>query len=426
MKPKILVLGSGGRAHAIAWKLALTLGHEHVYVAPGNGGIPNAYALDISDFEAIRSFCIKHRIGMIFVGPEQPLSEGIVDFFKDTSIQVLGPDKQAARLESSKIFAKKFMKKYGVRTADFQAFDRTDKARDFIREKQGNLVVKFDGLAGGKGVYVCSSADEALEALNELEKKYGKKVRFLIEDKIPGDEVSLIGFTDGRVIKTLLPSQDHKQLLDGDRGPNTGGMGAYCPVKISNEIMQDIRTNIVEPTLKGIKEEGFHYKGVIYFGIMVKDGKAYLLEYNVRFGDPEAQVLLPSLQTDLYAVAEACLNGNLSEIRWAFHPGYFVDLVLVSEGYPGKYETGKEIKGLERLDGQILIFHAGTTKKNGKILTRGGRVLNLVAHDYELNDALKKVYNAAKKIYFEGMFYRKDIGQRKNKELIKKGNIKKT
>ncbi len=415
---KVAILGSGGREHALAWKFAQSLGENNVFCLPGNDGIPNSHPMDISDFEKIKNFCKTHNIDFIFVGPEQPLSKGIKDFFASSNIRVLGPDKKAAQLESSKIFAKKFMEKHGVSTSPFHVFHKISEAWPVIKEKKGNLVIKFDGLAGGKGVFVCSSEKEAAEALDKLKAKYGEEVPFLIEDKIPGDEISIIGFTDGKSLKTLQISQDHKQLLEGDKGPNTGGMGAYSPVEISEEIQKKIQEQIIEPSLQGIIKEKFDYKGVIYFGIMLKNKEVYLLEYNVRFGDPETEVLLPALKNDLAEISEACYHQNLDTLTLSFYPGYFADVVLVSSGYPGNYETGKEIESLTGLPEDVLLFHAGTKKEKNKWYTAGGRVLNIVGHGKTLNEALKKAYDVAEKISFEGKYYRKDIGQRKNKELL--------
>lgn len=415
---KVVILGGGGREHAIADKFAESISEKNIFVLPGNGGINGSRPVDVSDFEAIKSFCNKHNIKLIFVGPEQPLAEGIVDFFSDTDIQVFGPDKQTAQLEASKIFAKKFAQKYGVSTADFQAFENTRNAREYIKSKNGNCVIKLDGLAGGKGVFVCSNTDEAFAALKEIETKYGENAPFLIEDKISGDELSLIGFTDGKSIKLLQSSQDHKQLNEGDKGPNTGGMGAYSPVpNINDELMQKIRQKIVEPSLKGILAEKMNYKGVLYFGIMVKDGEAYLLEYNIRFGDPETEVLLPALKTDLLEITRACLNGKLAEVELSFRKGSFADVVLVSGGYPGAYQKGFEIQGLDRLSPDTIVYHAGTSKKNGKICSSGGRVLNIVCKGENLQDSLDKVYSEIKKIRFKDMYYRRDIGKRKNPYL---------
>ena len=408
---KFAVIGSGGREHAICWKLAQTLGEKNVYCLPGNGGIPNSVSIDTNSFEAIEGFCNEHEIDYIFVGPEQPLSEGIVDYFRQRNIAVFGPTKQAAQLEGSKIFSKNFMQKYGVSTAPFKTFTSVHDALDLIHEKKGDLVVKYDGLAAGKGVWVCSSIDEAMEAMNELELGYGSNCRFLIEDKVIGDEISIIGFTDGETIKLLLPSQDHKQLLEGDKGPNTGGMGVICPVPFWNDQLHDqIQLQIVNPTLRGIAAENMDYKGIIYFGIMMgKDGPS-LLEYNVRFGDPETEVLLPSLKTDLSDIIVRCLDGTLGEIELEFEDGYFVDVVMVSGGYPKAYKKGYQIEGLESTE--ALVFHAGTKRLEGAYLTNGGRVLNIIGQDEHLEKAIEKAYAACAEIHFKDSFCRKDIGKR--------------
>ena len=415
---KVAIIGSGGREHALAWKFAQTLTWENVFTLPGNGGIPNSRSVNIADFEEVERFCMYNSVDMIFVGPEQPLAGGIVDYFKNKNIKIFGPDKQGAKLEASKIFAKQFMQKYGIATADFEIYNNVNDAKYTVAKKLGNLVIKFDGLAAGKGVFVCSSIYEANAALQELEKAYGANVNFIIEDKIPGDEISIIGFTDGKSIKLLQPSQDHKQLLDGDKGPNTGGMGAYSPIEgISDELMQKIHNKIVTPTLKGIQSEQFDYKGIIYFGIMVKSGEPYLLEYNVRLGDPETEVLLPALKNDLYEVIEACLSNTLETITFEFEEDFFADVVLVSGGYPKEYQKGYVINGLEKISEDTLIFHSGTKKEAGIILTNGGRVLNIVARGKTLNKALDNAYEEVNKIYFKKMFFREDIGKRKNKHL---------
>ena len=415
---KIAVIGSGGREHALAWKFAQTLTWENVFTLPGNGGIPNSHSVNINDFEEVERFCMYNSIDLIFVGPEQPLAGGIVDYFKDKNIKVFGPDKSAAKLEASKIFAKQFMKKYNVATADFEIFNNINDAKYTIAKKLGDLVIKFDGLAAGKGVFVCSTIDEANDALQELENVYGENVNFIIEDKIKGDEISIIGFTDGNTIKLLQTSQDHKQLLDGDKGPNTGGMGAYSPVPdVSNDLLEKIKSEIINPTLKGIQSEKMNYKGVIYFGIMIKDGNPYLLEYNVRFGDPETEVLLPALKNDLYEIVTKCLSGNLKDITFEFENDYFADIVLVSGGYPKKYDKNYVINGLDKISDDTLIFHAGTKKEAGIILTNGGRVLNIVGRGETLYKALDNAYKQVNKIYFKKMFYREDIGKRKNKYL---------
>ncbi|MCK5169006.1 MAG: phosphoribosylamine--glycine ligase, partial [Bacteroidales bacterium] len=262
----LLLLGSGGREHALAWKIAQTMTWDNVFTLPGNGGIQNSHLVNVNDFEEVERFCMYNNIEMIFVGPEQPLAAGIVDFFKGKNIKVFGPDKQAAQLEASKIFSKEFMLKHGVSTAGYQSFHKISDAKYYVAQKLGDCVIKFDGLAAGKGVFVCSSSEEANEALHELNNQYANDVRLLVEDKIRGDEISIIGFTDGKTIKLLQASQDHKQLLESDKGPNTGGMGAYSPISgLGDALMQKIREKIVEPTLKGIQAEQFNYKGVIYF-----------------------------------------------------------------------------------------------------------------------------------------------------------------
>ncbi len=413
---KTAIIGSGGREHALAWKFAQTLSWENVFTLPGNGGIPNSHSVNVNDFEEVERFCMYNSIDMIFVGPEQPLAAGIVDYFREKGIKVFGPDKHSAKLEASKIFAKQFMQRYGIATAGFEIFSNINDAKYTIAKKLGDLVIKFDGLAAGKGVFVCSNMDEANEALQELKTAYGNEVDFIIEDKIEGDEISIIGFMDGKTIKLLQTSQDHKQLLDGDKGPNTGGMGAYSPISgISDELMSKIQDKIVNPTLKGIQSEQMDYKGMIYFGIMVKDAEPYLLEYNARFGDPETEVLLPALKNNLYEVVDACLSNKLENITFEFKEDYFADVVLVSAGYPKAYEKGYEITGLEDVEKDTLIFHAGTKKEDGKILTNGGRVINVVCKGKTLNEALEKAYNEATKINFKNMFYRKDIGKRVNK-----------
>lgn len=417
---KIAVIGSGGREHALSWKLAQTLGQEGVYTLPGNDGIPNSHPMDILDFEAIQQFCQAQEIDYIFVGPEVPLAAGIVDFFKGSAIQVLGPSQAAAQLEGSKIFSKQFMQKHGVATAPFEAFETITAAEEKVKAMQGNLVIKYSGLAAGKGVYVCDNEKEALEALEDLRKQYSEQCSFLIEEKIQGDELSLIGFTDGQSIQLLLPSQDHKQLLDGDKGPNTGGMGAFCPVPFwTEELAAAVEEKIVAPTLRGIQAENMDYKGVLYFGIMLGEHGPELLEYNVRFGDPETEVLLPALKTDLATIVQACLNGTLGALTLEFEEGYFVDVVQVSGGYPKSYQKGFPIQGLEQAQQEALVFQAGTKLINGKLCTNGGRVLNIVAQGATLEEAIQKAYQACEQVAFEGHYYRKDIGQRPHKGLYK-------
>lgn len=415
---KFAIIGSGGREHALAWKMAKSLGQDNVYTLPGNAGIPNSHSVDTSNFEAVATFCKENEIAYIFVGPEQPLADGIVNFFEGSGIGVVGPDKAAAQLEASKIFSKRFMAKYGVSTADFEVFERAGDATATIERMNGDLVIKYDGLAAGKGVYVCDNIAEATAAIAELTAAYGEEFPFIIEEKIPGDEVSIIAFTDGKTVKCLQPSQDHKQRFEGDKGPNTGGMGTYCPVPGWTDTMANkVEEMIINPTIKGIQGEGMKYTGMIYFGIMVKDNTPYLLEYNVRFGDPETEVLLPSLKTDLESICLACLNGTLADIDLEFEPGYFVDVVLVSDGYPKAYPKGKVISGLDKVAPDTIVFHAGTKMDNNQVVTNGGRVLNVVCQGETLEAAIERAYTQVPLITFEGVGYRKDIGQRENNEL---------
>jgi phosphoribosylamine--glycine ligase len=389
---KIAVLGSGGREHAIVWKLAQSISPKDIYALPGNGGIPNSVAIDISKFDAVKRFCQERQIDLIVVGPEAPLAQGIVDYFRLTGIRIFGPSQHAARLESSKIWAKQFMAKYEVATADFRIFDKPEDAKKRIHELNGDLVIKYDGLAGGKGVYVCSSETEALASLEDLVKNYGTDAPCLIEEKLIGSEISIIGFTDGKHIQLLTPSQDHKQIYDGDTGPNTGGMGAYSPVTFLNDrMMKDIMTSVINPTLKGLQGEHLDYKGAIYFGLMMTAQGAKLLEYNVRLGDPETEVILPTLKGDLLQIILSCLDGTLHDYKMESHSGYFVDVVLASGGYPQHYVKGYEITGLDKLSKDAMCFHAGTALKDGKIVTSGGRVLNIVAHGENLAATIEKV-----------------------------------
>lgn len=413
----IAVIGSGGREHAIAWKLGQSELADKVYVLPGNGGTKNNVKIDVNDFAAIKEFCAKNLIELVFVGPEDPLANSIVDYFGDTPVKIFGPDKAGARLEGSKIFAKKFMQKYDVATADFWEFGNCyeiaqKNAKDIVRNLNGHCVIKYDGLAAGKGVFVCSNLVEAETALNEIHSRYGEDASYLIEEKLSGDELSILAFTDGENYQLLLPSQDHKQLLDGDKGPNTGGMGAFCPVPFySEELEKRVEKEIIIPTMKGIQAEGFNYRGIVYFGLMITENGPKVLEYNVRLGDPETEVVLPAMKSDLLKLVLSCFDGTLKEYKMEFNSGFFVDVVLVSGGYPQSYTKGFPICGLEIEDD--LIFHAGTKKEGKKIVTSGGRVLNVVTQGESLNEAIQKAYEKVNEFCFKDMFYRKDIGKRR-------------
>jgi phosphoribosylamine--glycine ligase len=411
----VAIIGSGGREHSIAWKIRQSSLAEKIYVLPGNGGIRESFKIDINDFKAVKDFCIGHNVGLIIIGPEVPLARGIADYFAKSKIKIFGPKREAARLESSKIWAKRFMQKYGIPTASFKVFERPINIKEVekaIFEFEGNVVLKYDGLAAGKGVYVCNSVKEASEALWKLNESYGENLEIVFEEKLKGNEISIIGITDGKSIKLLSVSRDHKRLRDDNKGPNTGGMGAFTPVDFyTPELKKQIEELIIEPTLRGLQSENIEYMGVLYFGILIADGKPNLLEYNARFGDPETEVILPALRNDLLKLILDCIEGRLSKTEVELDLNFFIDVVAVSGGYPDSYKTGYEIKGLDDVGNDIVIFHAGTKCENGKIYTSGGRVLNIVASGNDFETARLKVYSALEKILFNGMYYRKDIGR---------------
>lgn len=417
---KVAVLGSGGREHALAWKLGQEIGSENVFVFPGSDAIPNSHKhINPSHFGDLQSHCQELGIELIVPGAEAYLVAGIRDFFKGTGIQVFGPSQQAARLEGSKIEAKNFMRQYGVQTADFACFSDLMQARQYLDQRtEAPCVVKYDGLAAGKGVFVCANHQQAYDSLDQLQHQYGHQTALLIEDCLYGDEISIIGLTDGQNIRLFHPSQDHKQLLDGDQGPNTGGMGVYCPVSFCDEaLLATIQEKIIAPTLRGIQAEVLDYVGFIYFGIMLTEQGPFLLEYNARLGDPETEVLLPSLKSPLLPLLQAGLEGRLGDTAMELHEGYFVDVVLASSGYPQQYTKGLAITGLEEVAAEDgLIFHAGTSRDaQGQWRTQGGRVLNVVAQAPTLAAAIERVYQAVAQIHFEGCHYRRDIAQRTSK-----------
>lgn len=390
-------------------------GVEKVYVAPGNGGTKNNIRVDIMDFDAVRSTVAAHSIDLIVVGPEAPLAAGIVDALEADGVRVFGPNAGCARLEASKVFAKQFMVRHKVATADFRVFDSPANASLDLPDYPGGLVVKFDGLAAGKGVQVCSGPAQAQAALLGFARAYGDQARVLVEERLSGSEISIIAITDGKDIRLLSPSQDHKQLLEGDKGPNTGGMGAYCPVPpVTDLMLARIRKDVVEPTLEGLQADGLDYRGVLYFGIMMTAQGPRLLEYNVRLGDPEAEVLLPALASGFAGLADACVDRRLGASKVTFNPGFFVDVVLASSGYPGEYETGFPIYGLDSLPPDSLVFHAGTSRQQDSdlVVTSGGRVLNVVGHGETLSLAIRSAYETAARIDFENMCLRTDIGRR--------------
>lgn len=410
---RIAIIGSGGREHALAWCLSRERRAEEVFVLPGNAGTPNAVPIPVSDLEGIEAFARERAIDLVVVGPEGPLAAGLVDHLRARGIGALGPTRDAARLETSKTHAKEFMSRNGVATGDFLCGgggDRIDAALERFGER---VVVKYDGLAQGKGVWVCDSGRAAAEALDTLRLRHGPDARFLVEERLEGDELSLIVLTDGRTVRAFPLAQDHKQLLDGDRGPNTGGMGAHAPVpQVTTGLRRELERRIVEPTLAGLEREGLAFRGFLYFGIMVTPDGPRLLEYNVRLGDPEAQVILPLLDTDLATAAVLCARGSLGEAPWQVSPWSAVGVVLAAPGYPDAPRSGQPISGLDAGDEDILVFHSGTRRQGPRVVTHGGRVLTVVARDAAPERAIEHCYAACARIHFDGVQYRRDIGRR--------------
>ena len=407
---KIAVIGRGGREHALAWKLAQDVGADNVFCLPGNGGTANNRPIAENDFAGIRSFCESEGVELVVVGPEAPLARGIVDELQGGRFRVFGPSQAAARLEASKTWAKQFMLRHGIATAAGAFFASPRGAEAHVRAQAGGLVVKYSGLAAGKGVFVCGDSGEALEALKEIERRHGAAAPVVVEELLEGPEVSIMGVTDGKSIQLFPPSRDHKRLRDGDQGPNTGGMGAYTPVPdVDEAAMAEIKKSIIAPTLKGLAEEGIAYRGFLYFGLMMTAGGPKLLEYNARLGDPETEVLLPALQGGLLPTLLASFDGTLERHPFSFKPGVVVDVVLAAGGYPGDLRTGVPIFGAELADAHV--FHAGTEMRAGHLVASGGRVLNVAAHGADLESARRKAYAACATIHFEGMQYRTDIGK---------------
>ncbi|MCX8021416.1 MAG: phosphoribosylamine--glycine ligase [Syntrophorhabdaceae bacterium] len=420
---KVLVIGGGGREHAIVWKLSQSKRVDDIFAIPGNGGISEiarCIEIDGNDIDGITSFAKRERIGLVVVGPEAPLSLGIVDRLDRMDIPTFGPIQRGALIETSKIFSKNLMEKYNIPTAPFKTFSDYNSAREYINDLKPPYVIKADGLCGGKGAYVISDGGEALSVLKGLmvDGIYGDAgMRVVVEDFLKGIEASYISFTDGKTTLPMLPSQDHKTLLDGDRGPNTGGMGAYTPVPfIGPDMEKKIDREIMDRTVHALEGEGIHYRGVLYAGLMFKDKKEpFVLEFNARMGDPETQPILFKMESDLYEIIMACIEGRLKEvgsIRWK--EGVSVCVVLASKGYPERPEKGKVIYGLNNLKNikDVMVFHAGTKRVGDRFVTSGGRVLGVTAIGDSYRDAINKAYEAVSSIEFEGMQYRKDIGSK--------------
>ena len=418
---KVLIIGSGGREHAIAWKVAQNPQVEKIYCAPGNGGIgqvAECVPIGAMEFDKLAAFAKEREIDLTIVGMDDPLVGGVVDVFEKEGLRVFGPRKNAAILEGSKAFSKDLMKKYNIPTAAYENFDNPEEAIAYLKEKaEFPIVLKADGLALGKGVLICNTLEEAEEGVKTimLDKKFGSAGNTLvIEEFMTGREVSVLSFVDGKTIKTMTSAQDHKRAKDGDQGLNTGGMGTFSPSPFyTKEIDEFCQKNIYQPTVDAMAAEGREFKGIIFFGLMLTEKGPKVLEYNARFGDPEAQVVIPRMKNDMVEVCEACIDGTLDQINLEFEDNAAVCVVLASDGYPVSYEKGFPIEGLENFESKegYYVFHAGTALKDGKIVTNGGRVLGVTAKGADLKEARKNAYEATEWIQFENKYMRHDIGK---------------
>ena len=423
---QVLVIGGGGREHTLVWKLAQSKSVTKIYAAPGNPGMKDlaeCVDLDIADLDGLADWAEKHDIDLTVVGPEAPLVAGIVDVFKARGLTIFGPSAKAAEIEGSKIFSKELMEKYGVPTAFFKVCDNLADARAFVEEKGAPIVIKADGLAAGKGVVVAMTKDEALDALDDMmgHHKFGSAGnRVVIEEFMEGEEASLLAFTDGKTIVPMLAAQDHKRVNDGDQGPNTGGMGAYCPAPVMTAALKEKTVKeVLRPIVDALAKEGRPYSGCLYAGLMIKGDSVKVVEFNARFGDPETQVVLPLLKSDLAEIMAACAKGTLTPDMVEWSDKAAVCVVMASGGYPASYKKGLPITGLKAanaMDG-VVAFHAGTREEDGKILTNGGRVLGVTAVADDIPSAQQKAYDAVDKIHFEGAHFRQDIAWRALRRL---------
>lgn len=420
----VLLIGSGGREHALALKISESPKLTKLHCAPGNPGIANLaelHSINITNQNEVIRFCKDYQIDLVVIGPEQPLVEGLANTLRENNIKVFGPDRDAAMIEGNKAFSKDFMKKYNIPTAAYEIFRKNNKkeAVSYLDKTTYPVVIKASGLAAGKGVAICENKEEAEKTLAEYfeDDKFGESGHtIVIEEFMDGEEASVFAVTDGMDFTVLPSSQDHKRALDGDKGKNTGGMGAYAPAPIvTDKIMEKVKNEIVIPTLKGLKDEGKAYNGCLYCGLMIKDGNPKVVEFNCRFGDPEAQVVLPILEGDFLELLYSAARGKINKDAVTYKDGAAVCVVAASGGYPDSYEKGFEITGLNDInDNEIIVFHAGTKEENGKIVTSGGRVLGVtsVIKQTDLKQAKEKAYDGMSKINFNKMFYRKDISDK--------------
>lgn len=417
----ILVIGSGGREHTLVWKIRQSPKVNEIYAAPGNAGIAQmatCVPIDAEDLDGLLTFALDKHIDLTVVGPEAPLTLGIVDRFQEHGLVIFGPSQAAAQIEGSKAFAKDLMRTYNIPTAAYQRFTSSQQAHEYIQQQGAPIVVKADGLAAGKGSIVCPMEEEAHAAIRSImeDRIFGEAGReVVIEEFMTGEEASILALTDGRTIRPLVPSQDHKPIGDGDQGPNTGGMGAYAPAPVITPALSDeIMRTILRPTIDAMSAEGRPYRGVLYAGLMISNGHPRVVEFNCRFGDPELQVVLPFLKTDLVDLMTAVIEGRLHEVPVKEDPGAAVCVVMASGGYPGSYEKGKVIHGLKEVErlSDVLLFHAGTALKDSEIITNGGRVLGVTAVAPDIQSAIHRAYEAVHRIHFENAYYRSDIGHR--------------
>lgn len=425
---KVLVIGGGGREHALVWKLRQSPNIKEIFCAPGNAGtskIAHNVSIPFSDILKLRDFALRNEIDLTVVGPELPLVMGISECFADKGLPIFGPDAKAARLEGSKAFAKDFMRKYNIPTADFAIFDNSQPALEFIKKIGVPVVIKASGLAEGKGVLICHNLEEAFRAVKHVmeDKAFGEAGQeIVIEEYLEGEEASFLAFSDGENILPLASSQDHKAVFDNDEGPNTGGMGAYSPAPVLSEKLTNLTIDsIIRPAIKGLAKEGRMYKGVLYAGLMINNKTVKALEFNARFGDPETQVLLPRMKSDLLPILKGVIEGNLDQVELQWQENKVaVCVVMASAGYPGKYAKGLEICGLEQA-GQVsgvTVFHAGTSNSDGTVVTNGGRILGVTALGNDIHEAIRTAYQAVALIHWPGVHYRKDIGQKALKRSI--------
>ena len=416
---KVLVVGGGGREHALVWKIAQSPKVSKLFCAPGNAGISQQATLvpiQANYLNGLLKFALEERIDLTVVGPEDPLTRGIVDLFESKGLVIFGPNRKAAEIEGSKAFAKEIMRKYHIPTAAYGIFEERGEAVSYIQEKGVPLVVKADGLAAGKGVIVCKTMEEAVRAVDQIlvDKVFGDAgKRVVIEECLVGEEASFIAFTDGKAILPMASCQDHKAVLDGDQGPNTGGMGAYSPAPVvTGEVHERILEKVLRPMIQGMREEGRPYKGALYAGVMIDHGHPKVLEFNARFGDPETQPALMRMKGDIVPILEACIQGDLSKRSVEWDPRTAVCVVMASKGYPGEYEKGKIIDGLNEISKMkdVFVFHAATALKEGSTVTSGGRVLGITGLGEGIQKAIERTYQAVEKVSWEGVHYRKDIG----------------